>query len=219
MWRTPRGERVLRGPEWALFREGLSSLWDRVEDSPDGEDDLFDLGVRAFDRLQRGQKLWLLAEAGRALRDEATPAPEPTACLEAAVAAVFRLVLQEIELEIDGGIETDDPLFWRRLAKDAVEAADHGDEEEEGGGPSILAISTDLDAWAGCVEHLANLILWDDGDFEMEDEFLDAPPERGRDLMRRLRIDEGYFTAVAPDPRDGELRAIRAALMEICGRG
>lgn len=222
MWRTSRGERALRGPEWALFREGLSSLWDRVEDSPDGEDDFFGLGVRAFDRLPKNQKLWLLAEVGRALKDEATPAPELTACLESAVAAVFRLILQEIELEIEGEIETDDPLCWRRLASEAVAASEDAGEDDDGegeeGGTPLLPVSTDLDAWAVEVEHLSNLILWDDEDYEMEDEFLDVSPEEAEALRRRLRIDDRYFTAVAADPRDGELRAIRAELMEICER-
>jgi hypothetical protein len=31
MWWTSAGERVLRGAEWDLFREGLSCLWDEVE--------------------------------------------------------------------------------------------------------------------------------------------------------------------------------------------
>src|SRR5438309_8305884 len=35
MWRTSRGERVLKGAEWDLFREGLIELWDTVEDDFD----------------------------------------------------------------------------------------------------------------------------------------------------------------------------------------
>ena len=56
MWRTPEGNRVLRGAEWELFREGLSCLWDLVEDGGD-EDDRFGVGIDAFDSLQQGQKL------------------------------------------------------------------------------------------------------------------------------------------------------------------
>jgi hypothetical protein len=33
MWWTAEGERILSGAEWALFREGLSCLWDDVEGS------------------------------------------------------------------------------------------------------------------------------------------------------------------------------------------
>jgi hypothetical protein len=32
MWWTPLGERVLRGAEWELFRDGLSMVRDLVEE-------------------------------------------------------------------------------------------------------------------------------------------------------------------------------------------
>ncbi len=56
MWRTPLGERVLRGAEWNLFREGLLFLGDFVEDSSHDPDICF-TGVGVFDRLEPAQKL------------------------------------------------------------------------------------------------------------------------------------------------------------------
>lgn len=222
MWRTPLGERVLRGAEWALFRQGLSSLWDWVEDGVDGEDDLFDVGVKAFDRLQKNQKLSLLVEVGRALKDEATPCPELTSCVEATVAVVFRLVLREIRMEIDleSNDVDDDPQRWRRLVRDAVDATSDGDDEEgddREGSWAITLESTDLEAWSECVDHLTERVLWDE-DFDQEDDFVDDSPDEGRALMKRLLIAEDYFVAVAPDPRDDELAELRVALMEICER-
>jgi hypothetical protein len=52
MWRTPLGERALKGAEWVVFREALGMLWDQVETGIEsGEPDLFETGIAAFDRL------------------------------------------------------------------------------------------------------------------------------------------------------------------------
>lgn len=231
MWRTSLGERALRGPEWDLFREGLSSLWDLVEDSTDDGDgdDLFDVGVRSFDRLRKTRKRALPALVGAALDDESAPCPEPTGHSEATVAAVFRRIRDEVRLEVDAVAEgecwNDDPESWRRLVRSAVDAAALEDEAREDDGPAAEVeahppdvSSTDLEDWEAIVDHLANRVLWDDGDFEMEDEFLDADPDLRRELMRSLRIADDYFTAVAPDPRESETERITAALMILCGR-
>ncbi len=61
MWWTSEGERVLRGAEWELFREGLAGVWDQIEDSKGDEEDSFAYGIPAFDNLQTNQKLALLA--------------------------------------------------------------------------------------------------------------------------------------------------------------
>src|ERR1700730_16040323 len=82
MWSTPEGKRVLRGAEWALFRQGIAGVWHYVEESFNG-DQTFSSDIAAFDDLQPEQKLALLALVGKALSDESTPAPEPTAHAEA----------------------------------------------------------------------------------------------------------------------------------------
>jgi len=75
MWRTKIGERTLRGREWDLFREGLSTLWDQIGDSVDVPEACA-TGVGVFDRLQPAAKLAILALVGTALRDENEPCPE-----------------------------------------------------------------------------------------------------------------------------------------------
>jgi hypothetical protein len=108
MWRTPSGDRVLAPAEWALFREGMSSLWDWTEDTFD-DTEPYETGVRVFDRLQLGQQLALLGLVGRALSDPSVPTPRHTAANEAAIAAVFahihECVHEEVELDADEGGE------------------------------------------------------------------------------------------------------------------
>jgi hypothetical protein len=100
VWCSCEGERVLQGAEWELFRVGLDEVWDYVEDSFD-DDDCFPFGIAAFDDLQPGQKLAVLAQVGQALHDKAVPPPPLTAHAEATIAAVYVHIRQSVELEID----------------------------------------------------------------------------------------------------------------------
>src|SRR3954469_13126721 len=102
MWWTPLGERVLRGAEWKLFRDGLAMVRDLVEEAKASDDpELGSVGVEAFDQLQPNQKLALLARVGKALKDEGEPMPELTAHTEAAVAAVYAHIFSMIVMEIE----------------------------------------------------------------------------------------------------------------------
>ena len=129
MWWTPLGERVLRGAEWELFRDGLSMVRDLVEEAKSSDDpEIGSVGVEAFDQLQPNQKLALLALVGKALKDEGEPMPELTAHTEATVAAVYAHIFSMIVMEIESPPESgkvdgwddpgdiDDAFAWRRLA-------------------------------------------------------------------------------------------------------
>src|SRR3954466_2470015 len=130
MWWTPLGERVLRGAEWQLFRDGLGMVCDLVEEAKSSDDpEIGSVGVEAFDQLQPNQKLALLARVGKALKDEREPMPELTAHTKATVAAVYAHILAMIVMEIefppasqkvDGWDDPEDNLgdafAWRRLA-------------------------------------------------------------------------------------------------------
>src|SRR3954462_4293036 len=144
MWWTPLGERVLRGAEWELFRDGLSMVRDLVEEAKSADDPkIGSVGVEAFDQLQPDQKLALLARVGKALKDEGEPMPELTAHTEATVAAVYAHVLAMIVMEIesppgsekvdgwDDPEDIDDAFAWRRLAL-AVYLEDDGEPEANG---------------------------------------------------------------------------------------
>jgi hypothetical protein len=220
MWRTQEGERVLRGAEWGLLQAGLDALWDLIEAEAD-DPGAADTGIGAFDALRPPQKLALLALVGKALRDEAEPAPELTAHTEAAVAAVYRLIADRIEAEIDRALDAG-PGTGRELVgyRAAALAAYHqalGPDEATSGRLVADVRCEDLDAWESLVDLLANRILWDDDDYLMDGLFLDCTPEAARRLKEELGIDEDYYTAPAPDPTEAQVGEIRRTLREVCG--
>ena len=100
MWCTTEVERALSGAEWALFREGLSCLWDDVEVSED-EDGPGTTGIAVFDALPKAERLALLASAAKGLMDEDAPCPDLTALTEGTVAAIFAHFSYLIEVEIE----------------------------------------------------------------------------------------------------------------------
>jgi hypothetical protein len=255
MWRTPHGERVLQGAEWELFREGLDTLWDWVESSA-ADPDIANTGTKAFDRLQIGQKLALLASVGTALSDEGVPPLELTVNTESAVAAVFRQIANEVELEIDQSRDSEwlsnldtpeEATHWRRLVLAAYREAmlqneaealawskgedgpqqegpadgencldDEGDSDRPWSPPD--ATSEVAEEWQFLVDDLANRILWDDGDYDAGDAFLDDDPAEARAMMKLMGIASGYYTDIAPDPAEEQLELIRRTLRSLCGR-
>ena len=177
MWRTPRGERVLRGAEWEFFRAGLDTPWDWVESSV-ADPDISDTGTPAFDRLQIGQKLALLASVGTALSEEGVPRPHLTVNTESAVAAVFGQIATEVEKEIDLSRDPDwlanpdgpeDATRWRRLVLAAYREAMLQDEAEAlAGSKDEAGCPQEVPAWV-CTEDPE--VFWgsqDDGSFQPE---------------------------------------------------
>jgi hypothetical protein len=235
MWRTPSGERILQCCEWRLFREGLSLLWDQVEESVD-DPDLCMTGVRVFDRLEPPTKLAMLALVGSALHDDHEACPKLTALTEGTFAAIYAVIRQWIDIEIDSAKEgpslTSDPNSMRNLVLAAYREAqsrwkemdtsegpddEHEDEDEP---PSLFLApdSEDCDAWADLLDELMDQVLWGDRDFEEEDVMLDLAPDLGRGLKSQLGIDDDYFTGVAPEPYVAELAEIRGTLRKLSGR-
>src|SRR5260370_32083275 len=115
MWRTSQGERVLKGAEWNLFREGLVELWDTVEDDFNCKD-ACKTGHAAFDALQPGQKLAMLALVGQALYDDALPSPEHPAHNEATIAAVVGQISLALvqEVTVDESLSDEYAEVWPR---------------------------------------------------------------------------------------------------------
>jgi hypothetical protein len=246
MWWTPGGERVLRGAEWDLFREGLDGIWSWVEESMD-DPELFSSGVEAFDRLQPNQKLALLALVGNALKDEAEPRPELTAHTEATVAAIFHHIVDQVVFEIEMAPEfgvDEEGTLWRHLVLAAYHETEEGDGIEEQVESQLRAdplrgvpatggdreddnndepwippsvTSDQVDDWEFLIDYLANRILWE-ADYEMSDVFLDADPSESEMQMGLMGIAEDYYTAIAPDPTDQQLEPIRRRLRWLCGR-
>lgn len=217
MWRTPNGERTMKGAEAALLREAIAEVLDRIEDEEDLSDERWPWGVHVFDGIASGQQLALLAIVARALFDPHVPPPKLSAVHEGVIGVMFIAIEQAIRFEIDeadslakiGG----DPCHWRKLVLAAIIETDGSpapgsdDELPEPACP-------DLDEWSVLLETLGAGVLWD-GDWEMDDLFMDVDPETSKLRKELLTIDEDYFTAVAPDPTPDELAEARRLLRTI----
>jgi hypothetical protein len=185
---------VLRGAEWAVFRDGLGLLWATSETAPE----LPATGVRVFDDLPAPSRVALLAAVGAALRRRTVRPPPRTAVADAAVAAVFETARGALDGEV---LEENPAWVWRRQVADAHAAV---------GGPSPPGLPEDWDRedWGLALDGLRDRVLWD-LDFALADLALDASPDAFRPVRAALGIAPGYFTAVAPDPTPDELAAAR----------
>lgn len=114
---------------------------------------------------------------------------------------------ESIRSEIDFEDDTEDPFFWRQLVRSAsVEHSADLELPEES--------SQDMDKWEFLVEVLSSQILWDN-DFNSEACFVDASPEFAQETYEDMGIDDEYFLAVPPDPRNANLDQIRKLLQEL----
>lgn len=206
MYWSPEGEITLKGAAAELFREALGAVAELLCEFPD--EDSFEFGVTAFDGLQRGQKLHLLAALGRALLREDEPMPHLTAALEGALAAVFSHVREGLELELRRERPAETRFSWRRL----VHAAG-----VEAGLEDLPAADSDLgDEWEWVVDTLEAGLFWD-RDWEEGDAFLDAAPEEAARERQAYGIADDYFTDVPPDPEGDELQRVLSDLRELTG--
>ena len=74
---------------------------------------------------------------------------------------------------------------------------------------------TDLDDWKLEVEILSDCVLWD-VDYEDPQLYIDFSPEKSKELLDWMDIDDDYFTAIADDlPDDKAQEAIRE-LQKLC---
>ena len=141
---------------------------------------------------------------------------------EAAVAAVYQNIVQQIELEIElhAVSPTEFRCRWRQAALDAFR--ENEDDEvlsqetlsQDAEHTSAFDIEPDcleVDRWRWLVDVLADRVLWD-RDFEMVNEMIDAPPERAAAMRAALGINPGYYTAIAPDPTDHQVDALFESL-------
>ena len=201
MWWTPNGERVLRGAEGYLFAECVYDLLQEY-DLPEGVD--YSVGVQVFDGLSDGQKIGVLSLITHALLRTEVLRPELTAVTEGAVAAVFRHLLINVEVERVAGASG-----WRRLIIRA--------RRETGGEDLPDEACCDAEEWQFQVQALEDRILWD-ADYESGGSFEDDAPENAAVLREMMGIHEDYFVKIAPDLSDQELRVARDEIMALCQR-
>lgn len=214
MWRMQDDNRVLTEDEWALFSTGLDLLRDAVEEDIRSQTDDSSTGVPVFDRLTPEQKLALVADTARALRDPAVPMPPHTAVNEGAIAAVFSMIRVALETELyltQREDEDEKPTDVRRML---LALCEDSEEREE---PLPDVTSDDAEGWGWLVEEFEGRIFWDT-DFVLGDEFLDLPPDEARTQLEIYGIDPDYFLAVPDEPGRAGLTAARQSLARLLGQ-
>ena len=201
MYRTSQGDRILLPAEAKLVATALRMMADFLKEME------LAMGVSALDDLQRNQQIVLFHAVARALFCADEPAPQLTACVEAAVGSVYQHIRDELEVEIE-----EEPILnirptWREL----VLAASREAELELGELPAEDC--DDKAEWTLLVDCLQDRVLWDE-DWQLEGS-MDLDPEASQRLKDTLGIAEDYFVTVPPDPPDAEAERLLRQLIEL----
>ena len=208
MWRMEDGDRVLTEPEWEIFKTGLDHLRNSIESDISGQVDETDTGVPVFDRLTAEQKLALLADVAAALYEPSIPMPDHTAANEAAIVAVFQAFKNMLEAEIEFGEPDQSDL------RTCLLTAVTGPGDWPGRLPSPS--STKWERWDDLCESILHRILWDH-DYDMEDAFLDLPPEEARIQLELAGIDPDYYLEITDEPDRKRLIKVCQTLARLVG--
>jgi hypothetical protein len=224
-WHTPSGDRHLVGLEAKLVRESLATMVQELASCRETEEEPWEYGVTLFDELSWQQQLAVLDLLATNLLQETDQMLELSGVNEAAVAAVYRNVVQQIELEIE--LHPVSPQAYRCRWRQATLDAYRENEDDDVVRQEILTQDAELDSvfeidanclevdrWGWLVELLADRVLWD-RDFEMVNEMIDAPPERAAAMRAALGITSSYYTAIAPDPTDLQVDGLFDSLEEL----
>lgn len=224
-WHTPPGDRCLVGEEAEMVRDSLSAMVQELASCRETEEEPWQYGVTLFDELNWQQQLAVLDLLATNLLQQTCETLELSGINEAAVAAVYQNIAQQIELEIELH-PVSPPEFrnrWRQAVLDAYgeneddEFVDQEMVDEETDQDSVFDIDAnclEVDRWQWLVELLADRVLWD-RDFEMVNEMIDAPPEHAAAMKAALGITSGYYTAIAPDPTDHQVDALFESLEQL----
>ncbi|QDT08139.1 hypothetical protein [Planctomycetes bacterium K23_9] len=227
MWHTSKGDRTLVGAEAEVAAHAVDTMVDALTNfiDDDGTNDDWDnisvfceSGVALYDELPPTRRIALLREVASHLLSDTSSLMPLSAYAEAAVAAIYVEVRDQVAIEIDlfpAGFEaedrSDDPeenVTWRELVLSAY-AAVHS-QDADGGATFAKNVSEPLldlpdpfclaiERWEPVIDSLADAVLWD-RDFEMAGDFLDAEPRVSQQRRRLLGIDDDYFASIAPDP-------------------
>ncbi len=230
MWHTSRGDRTLCGCEANLVAQAVDTMIDallmHVDDDLDSDGSrVCQSGIAVFDALSPSQRIGLLYDVTRHLLTETESTLTLSATTEAAVAAIFIEIRDQVAIEIDlfpDGLADqatweEGELSWRQLVLAASHDVLGGAEAEADWDPEFElpdAHCPDIALWEDLVDWLAEAVLWD-RDFEMADTFLDVDPGISRQRRRLLGIEDDYFTQVAPDPRPREAMRLAAMTRDI----
>jgi hypothetical protein len=224
-WHTPSGDRYLVGEEAELVRDSIATMVEELASCRETEEEPCHYGVTLFDELTWQQQLAVLDLLATNLLQETARTLELSGINEAAVAAIYENIVQQIEFEIElsPACPIEFRYRWRQAVLDAFRENEDADVlmdellAQQTRDESVFDIDvscTDIDRWRWLVESLADRVLWD-RDFEMVNEMIDAPPERAAAMRAVLGITSSYYTAIAPDPTDHQIDALFRSLQEI----
>ncbi len=203
-WWTGDGHVTLPKPVIALMAEAAMALREEiVEEITYDDPDLHpDVGVPVFDSLDPKTQVFALVYVLRHLSDPDLPSPVLYAWNEGTAWAMFEKAGHELgmefEFETNPDVEDDLKFRFRRLIREALKAVDPAAES-----PPVR--SQDLDAWKGCLDEIAEHLLWD-RDFLEEKSFADLDPAQAEFFKKRARIEEGYFSTPPPLVREEDYR-------------
>ncbi|TWU35328.1 hypothetical protein Q31b_54240 [Novipirellula aureliae] len=230
MWHTSRGDRTLRGSEAALVSLAIDTMIDALLVHLDEEEEAViapecQSGISVYDSLTASQRIGLLHDVARHLLTDTKTILPLSATTEAAVAAIYTEVRDQVAIEIDLYSEKpqqglpSEALFWRRAVSAAYQSLSqitHSNDPTwnplvridhflaDGAATLPTTDSSDLEVWETLIDDLTDAILWD-RDFELADSFLDIDPTLSLERRRLMGIDRDYFTYVAPDPRPDQV--------------
>ncbi len=208
MWHMQDGKRVLYPAEWELIRYAAHSLLTMLDEDKKLGKRGRKLGVRAFDRLSYQQKTYLLWQVlHAAAKDSQVPELPLTSVNESVIGALFKILHESLSFELSLRYPEKVEALSRTRRLILAAAVESNDPISDL--PSLE--STDFEQWRMVLDEIEERILWD-ADYEMEDAFMDLPPEQAQLKRDMFGIDDDYFVAVAPEPSEAEYEAARNQL-------
>ena len=205
MWKTPCGERVLKGAEKQLFVLAAGCLIDELNmaKADNDRERSLKVGISAFDSMEFDEQKYAVCLVVKALVDETVPCPIHYAWSEATIAAIIWWATVHIGAEEDR--KECDRTFYRLVSMVAKKE-----------GISIRDAKREWE-WESVMEEILDLILWD-RDFEMVSMpgLLDTPKHQFDLIDQQMGFGDGYFVEQVPNPKGKDLEDGVKFVHELC---
>ena len=186
-WYLPAGETTISPELRPLIANAILHLLSELEAAEDME-----FQVPVFDQLDTDQKIVALYKVAFGLMDPKTHAVEHTAALEGCIAALFNLIAEYIDCEINS---ESGQYLWRDMVRTATKNLHN----------ETISQDADYTEWQICLETLEDEILWDN-DWSLSPACKKKP----------MGIMPKYFTTEVPIPKAGKSQSIRDQLVQFC---
>lgn len=193
MWNTAAGMRIVSGAEAAPVRDAVGFIVEAIHNEACDYAGTYFTGVSLFDSLTWTQRLTLLEEVTAALLLTSCEVTKPSALHDAAIGAIYRVVEDQVETEINRR----DGFQWRKTVRDAYRSCFEPEADDNHYLPARIGDDRH-DRWAYVVEQLFDRIL-QDRDYEVASAFLDLDPDQAASLREVLGIDDTYYSNAGED--------------------